>query len=91
MRIDAYTKVQSTYNTQKTNKEKATQKTGQTDKLELSSVGKDLQIAKKVIKDVPDIREDKVASIKQQIEEGTYQVDTSDFADKLLEQYYRGV
>lgn len=50
----------------------------------ISPIGKDLSFVKKVLKDVPNIREDKVKEIKTRIENGTYEVSPEDFANKLL-------
>ncbi len=38
-----------------------------------------------------DIREDKVAEMKSKYESNDYQVDTGDFASKLLEKYQMGL
>lgn len=87
MRIEAYTQVQQLYNAQKTAKTAKTEKAHGTDKVQLSSVGKDLQTGKAAVIAAPDIRMDIVGPIKQQIQNGTYEVSTESFADKLLEKY----
>lgn len=87
MRIQAYTQVQQLYQSQKV---KNSQKTGsavQTDKVQISSFGKDIQIAKAAVAGSPDIREELTAPIKAKIQDGTYGVDTGSFADKLLQKY----
>jgi negative regulator of flagellin synthesis FlgM len=50
-------------------------------------VGRDYQIAKNAVSEASDIREDKVAQLKDMVESGTYQVSADDFASKLLENY----
>ena len=47
----------------------------------------DTAIAKQAVANVPDVREDLVSSLKQQIDNDTYEVDADDFAGKLLEKY----
>jgi flagellar biosynthesis anti-sigma factor FlgM len=42
------------------------------------------QKALDIAKGTPDIREDRVASIKQQIKDGTYQIDSGKIADGML-------
>jgi len=88
MRIDAYTQVQSLYQTQKV---RTTQKPGavtkSSDKLQISSFGKDIQTAKAALAQSPDIREDVTAPIKAQVQNGTYSVSNESFADKLLAKY----
>ena len=39
------------------------------------------------IENVPDVREDRVAELKTQIQNGTYNVSNESFADKLLAAY----
>ena len=87
MRIQAYTQVQQLYQSSKI---KSSQKTGsvaQTDKVQISSFGKDIQMAKAAVAGSPDIREELTAPIKAKIEEGTYTVDNEDFANKLLKKF----
>ena len=87
MRIQAYTQVQQLYQSSKV---KSSQKTGsaaQTDKVQISSFGKDIQTAKAAVAGSPDIREELTAPIKARIQDGTYAVDNGSFADKLLQKY----
>lgn len=87
MRIEAYTQVQQLYNTKKLSKTQNTKNTGRTDRLQISSIGKDMQIAKAAVAGSSDIREDVTAPLKASIQAGTYEVSAESFADKLLEKY----
>lgn len=91
MRIDAYNAVnqvyQATAQVKKADVEKRVQKD---DKLEISQTGKDINVAKKAIKESPDVREDKIAAIKKQMAEGTYSVSTEALADKILNGFIAG-
>ncbi|MCR5054081.1 MAG: flagellar biosynthesis anti-sigma factor FlgM [Lachnospiraceae bacterium] len=88
MRIDAYNQIASVYNATKPVKVKGTDKvSGAKDEFKLSSAGKDYQIAKQAVAEASDIREDKVADVKQRIDSGNYQVDTGDFASMLLAKF----
>ena len=49
--------------------------------------GNILLAAKTAVSEASDVREDKVAKLKAQIEAGTYSVNPDDFASKLLEKY----
>ena len=57
-----------------------------TDMLTLSSRAKDFNIAKKALLNTPELRAEKVESIKSQIEAGTYNVTGMDVANKLFAQ-----
>lgn len=89
MRIDAYNQVaqlygaQKTYNTQKTNKPSSMG----SDQLSISQTGYSYQVAKAAVSEASDVREDKIAQLKAQIQNGTYSVNPDDFASKLLEKY----
>lgn len=87
MRIDAYTQISQLYNTEKTNKIKETGKTSKNDKVEISQQGRDYQVAKKAVAETSDIREDLVAKYKSEIESDEYNVNASDFANKVIESY----
>lgn len=89
MRIDAYNQIQQMYQSSSVqkNEDKKTSKLSFKDELKLSSQGIDAQVAKQAVSSAPDIRMDVVGPIKEQIDNGTYEVDTDDFANKLLEKY----
>lgn len=86
MRIEAYTQVQQVYNTNKTARNENAKKASFTDAVEISSLGKDIQVAKQAVANTPDVREDLAASIKAQIKAGTYSVSGEQLANKLLSQ-----
>lgn len=88
MRIDAYNQIAQVYGTQKTARTQRTQSvSGHRDQVSISQAGRDYQIAKNAVSEASDIREDKVAQLKSQIDAGTYSVDEGSFASKLLEKY----
>jgi len=88
MRIDAYSQVQQIYSSTKVNKTAATKKTENArDTVSLSSIGKDIQVAKQAVNAASDVREDVVATLKAAIKNGTYDVSGEAFADKLLAKY----
>ena len=87
MRIEAYNMVSQVYGTQKPHKAQSTAKVSRMDEVQISSFGKDLQIAKQAVKNAPDVRESVTAPIKNSINAGTYSVSGEDFASKLLAKY----
>ena len=94
MRIDTYNQVAEMYKTSKTSKankafqayQSGTVDSG-TDQLQISRAGRDYQVARQAVSGASDIREDKVAQLKDSIANGSYEVSADDFASKLLEQY----
>ena len=89
MRVDTLSQVAQLYNTSKptrTNKTSGVTPMGR-DEVQISSAGRDFQIAKQAVAEASDIREDKVAEVKSQINSGNYNVDTEDFASVLLNAY----
>jgi negative regulator of flagellin synthesis FlgM len=88
MRIDAIAQMQQVYGVGKTKRSTNAGKVSRgTDAVEISSIGKDIQTVKAAVKAAPDVRANKVADIKKQIEAGTYNVSGESFADKLLAKY----
>lgn len=90
MRVDAYNQIQQIYGSstiKKPEEKNAAAKASFRDELLLSATGRDSQIAKQAIANTPDIREGVVAPLKEQIDNGTYDVSAEDFAGKLLERY----
>ena len=55
------------------------------DKVVLSSEARENQKAKKILNSLPDIREEKVAYLKNEIKNGTYQIKGEEIAVKMLQ------
>ena len=88
MRIDAYNQVAQLYKTTKAGKVNAAPTVSQArDEVQISSFGRDFQIAKQAVQEASDIRTDKVAEVKARVNAGNYSVDNGDFASKLLAKY----
>lgn len=86
MRIDAYNQISQVYGVNGKMKTSSVSKSYSTDKVEISSFGKDLQIAKKAVSESEDVREAKIAEMKAKYNDD-YQVDVSDFAEMLLKKF----
>ena len=87
MRIDAYSQVQQLYNVKKPVKVQGKTKLAASDQIQISSIGKDIQIAKSAVAATDDIREELTAPIKASIANGTYEVSGESFAEKLMRKY----
>jgi negative regulator of flagellin synthesis FlgM len=55
-----------------------------TERVDLSAKAKELQRIRKVLDQVPDVREDKVRELKTRIANGEYAVNSGKIADKML-------
>jgi negative regulator of flagellin synthesis FlgM len=84
MRIDQINSIYETYKKQSASKVKPASKVEKKDEVALSSVAKDFQTVYKLLNTTPDIREDKVNSIKERMNSGTYNVKAEEVADKIL-------
>ena len=54
------------------------------DSVELSLNARDLKLAQAALKEVPDVRSEAVARVKQQIEDGSYEVKPRKIAAKMI-------
>lgn len=87
MRIGAYNQIAQVYGNQSVKKNCGSGTIGATsttDQVSFSTVGKDMQVAKAALGNIPDVREDKVNALRESIANGTYQVSAESFADKLM-------
>lgn len=57
----------------------------ETDKIEISQEARIQQAAMKAAKQLPDVREDKVAELKQQIKDGVYKPTADQIMEKMLQ------
>ncbi|MBF0566955.1 MAG: flagellar biosynthesis anti-sigma factor FlgM [Nitrospirae bacterium] len=62
------------------------EKVSQSDRVSLSSTAKGLDDMKQAIRQMPDVREDKVRAISGSIDNGTYKIDSSAIADKMMQE-----
>ncbi|WP_236914381.1 flagellar biosynthesis anti-sigma factor FlgM [Clostridium sp. Cult2] len=85
MKINKTDKVLQIYNDMRSNKIKPNRNTFGKDELEVSEKAKDYQFAINKLKEVPDIRKDKVEKIKREIASGSYNVEGEKIAEKIYE------
>lgn len=87
MRIDAYNQITQLYGVQanyNNTQKRGSSASAASDQLSISQAGYSHQIAKNAVSEASDVREDKIARIKAQIQAGTYSVSTEDLADKMM-------
>jgi negative regulator of flagellin synthesis FlgM len=56
----------------------------QNDKMQISDKAKDIIQSKKELQNRPEVRTEKVAALKERIENGSYKVDSEKIAAKIL-------
>lgn len=91
MRIDAYNQINQLYQTTKPKKVTKAGGNTATDQYKVSSKGQDYQIAKNALSELPDIRADKVADMKQALASGSYNVSSQEIADSLVSRFFDSV
>ena len=85
MRIDAMAEISQIYQANGVKKKSGISSAVSTrDSVEISSFGRELQVAKQAVAQAPDIREEKVEELKNSMANGTYNVPMGALADKLL-------
>jgi flagellar biosynthesis anti-sigma factor FlgM len=85
--IDAYVKqVQAQPKTELAGEKTAQPQGLKTDTVVISDAAKRIQEAQKQIQAIPDVRADKVAEIRNQIESGTYQINADQIAGKMIKE-----
>ena len=84
-RLDAYVKINGKEKNRVQGSPKEAPKGGLLeDKVALSPEAKQIQDVRKRLDSLPDVREEKVAEIKEQIEAGTYTIDGEKIAFKMI-------
>ena len=69
--------------------DRAKESATKTDTVVISDAAKRIQEARAKLDEIPDVREDKVAELRNQIQNGTYQIDADKIAAKLLKEHVR--
>ena len=82
-------KVEATKKARKSN-EVSSAGTVPTDKVQLSSGSKDVQKMKEILNQTPEMRMEMIESLKQEINAGTYKVDSREIADRMLDDLLTG-
>jgi len=57
--------------------------------IEISERAQLMKQAMELARNTPDVRKDKIESLKKSVKDGTYQVDSSKVADRLVEEHLR--
>ena len=100
MRIDAKTQFgmdQLEFSSRAKKADKKSDKSAEThtaplaDALEISGAAKKTAALTQALKDLPDVRQSKVAQLKARIESGTYHVSGKDIAEKIVNTALNGV
>jgi len=86
IQVDAY--VNQLQDTKKADQaaDQAKESATKTDTVVISDAAKRIQEARAKLDDIPDVREEKVADLRNQIQNGTYQADADKTAEKLLKE-----
>lgn len=88
MRVDALNHVSQLYKPTGAKKVSKANEVQNKDSYVISQSAKDYQVAKNAVAEVADVREDKVAQLKEAFASGTYNVSAQEIADKIVSNYY---
>lgn len=78
--------VQQNSQTTEVDNEKSRTPTTGTDSVDLSRNARDLLKAQQTLRDLPDIRQEKIDALKQQIEKGTYGIQADKVAARMMKE-----
>ena len=87
MRITRSPNVNEIYKPSVINKPQILSRAEEKDSVTISERGKEFQTALKAVMNTPDIREDKVNRIKNDIDSGNYNVSAEEIASKMVDNY----
>ena len=88
MRINSIKQAEQIYRKTSAKNKAAGTKASSSDRIEISTMGRDLQVAKKAVSETEDVRWNKVNAIKKRMQSGTYNVSCEEVADKMIESYF---
>ncbi|SET23122.1 flagellar biosynthesis anti-sigma factor FlgM [[Clostridium] polysaccharolyticum] len=88
MRINSVKQVEQIYQKTSAKSNVASARKTSSDRIEISNIGRDLQVAKKAVSEAEDIRWDKVNAIKKRMKSGTYNVTCEEVAEKMADSYF---
>lgn len=85
MKVNKTDNIMKVYNNMSSNKVNANKNKLEKDNVNLSERAKDYQFAMEKIKEVPDIRIDKVKDLKEKVQSGNYNVEGKKIVEKMFE------
>lgn len=88
MRVDAVNQISQIYKPASTKKVEKSGNVQNKDAYEISQFAKDYQVAKKAVSETSQVREEKVAQIKEAIASGSYNVSAQEVAEKIVSNYF---
>lgn len=88
MRVDAVNQISQIYKPSSAKKVNKAGAVSNKDAYEVSQFAKEYQIAKNAVSKTSDIREDKVAEIKEALASGTYNVSAQEIAEKMVSRFF---
>jgi negative regulator of flagellin synthesis FlgM len=84
LQIDAYVNQVNDKNKVEPSEDKSDKAAAKTDTVVISDAAKRIQEVRSQLDEVPDVDEEKVAQLKKEIEDGTYQRSADDIAAKMI-------
>jgi negative regulator of flagellin synthesis FlgM len=84
--IDAYVNQVQDKNKIGTSDDKSENSVKKSDTVVISDAAKRVQEARSQLNDIPDVREEKVSELRNQIQNGTYQIDADKIAGKMIKE-----
>ena len=84
IQIDAYVNQVQEKNKVDHSNNKADNAAVKTDTVVISDAAKRVQEIRSQLDEIPDVREEKVAQLRQQIENGTYEIEPDKIAEKII-------
>lgn len=84
--IDAYVNQLHDKNKVDTPEQKPEKTAVKSDTVVISDAARRVQEARKQLDEIPDVREDKVAQLRSQIQNGTYEMDAEKIAGKMIKE-----
>lgn len=88
MRVDAVNQISQIYKPSGGKKVEKSGSVNNKDAYEISQSAKDYQVARKAVAEASDIREDKVAQMKEALASGSYNVSAQEIAEKIVSNYF---
>ncbi|MBW2410084.1 MAG: flagellar biosynthesis anti-sigma factor FlgM [Deltaproteobacteria bacterium] len=82
--IDAYVNNIDDKQKAKNTSDNAEKNVAKTDTVNISDAAKEIQEVRKELDNIPYVRADKVEQLKNQIENGTYEIKSEEIAEKML-------